>query len=242
VLACALLFLRSGSLPAAAYQDGDFVAVSRRGQFHEVRTHWHDLLARHCPHFGRSRVVAVPVPQPQGFKAVDTYKIQFSIAGDRLFSGWLKLLGGSSPGVPMVDMTLVRVGNDIKSISAEVVEVPDHYAAHHATLVEEWSNATHWPKHLLVDFKWEEAHEVDAVPGMYVLFATALVAALVLAVSSLASHQDKLQELAEDVMGAPLSPALDHASPSGAGAAFVQQRGVPAGPPAYRPAAAPKAD
>ena len=67
--------------------------------------------------------------------------------------------------------------------------------------------------------------------------AAALAAALVLGVASLAAHQDKLAELADDVLGDP--PA---SPPDRPGSSFAQQRGVPAGPPAYRPAAAPKAD
>ena len=50
--------------------------------------------------------------------------------------------------------------------------MPDHYLEQHAVLTEEWRNATRWPKHLLLDYRWREEHEVNAVPGMYVLFAT----------------------------------------------------------------------
>ncbi len=34
----------------------------------------------------------------------------------------------------------------------QMTVVPGRYASHYATLVEEWSNATYWPKHLLVDY------------------------------------------------------------------------------------------
>ncbi len=50
--------------------------------------------------------------------------------------------------------------------------MPEHYLERHPTLTAEWGNATTWPKHLLVDYRWRTAHEVDAIPGMYVLFAT----------------------------------------------------------------------
>ncbi len=36
LLAGALLWVQLGATPTAAYQDGDFVAIARRGQFHEV--------------------------------------------------------------------------------------------------------------------------------------------------------------------------------------------------------------
>ncbi len=129
----------------------------------------------------------MPIPQPQGYKAVDGYKIAFSVAGaglhphgmpkacmrddrrvyvqmpqllqrpfarlpdtctcgsraarwhsggetrklftmrhctthigDRLYTAWLRVVGGNAPGVPMVDLTLTRMGNDIKSVAAQV--------------------------------------------------------------------------------------------------------------------------
>lgn len=50
--------------------------------------------------------------------------------------------------------------------------MPDHYLEQHRILNEQWGNATAWPKHLLLDYRWREEHEVNAVPGMFVLFAT----------------------------------------------------------------------
>lgn len=71
---------------AANFHEDDFVPTSRRAQFHGVRiltctelqqhgllqkgmteinvctlqsrTHWHDLLGRHCPRFGRDHLVS----------------------------------------------------------------------------------------------------------------------------------------------------------------------------------------
>ena len=42
--------------------------------------------------------------------------------------------------------------------------------AHHQ-LLDEFKNATHWPKHLLVQYSWEAEQEVDALSGLYVVFA-----------------------------------------------------------------------
>jgi hypothetical protein len=42
------------------------------------------------------------------------------LTGDRLYTSWLRLVGGSAPAVPMVELTLTRMGNDIKSVSAAV--------------------------------------------------------------------------------------------------------------------------
>ncbi len=52
----------------------------------------------------------------------------------------------------------------------QVVPVP---ATHmHDRLQAEWRNATAWPKHLLVEYRWRERHEVNAVPGLYLVFTT----------------------------------------------------------------------
>lgn len=45
----------------------------------QQRTHWHDILGSHCPKFGIKRLVAVPLPQPVGYKVADEYKVQVSI-------------------------------------------------------------------------------------------------------------------------------------------------------------------
>ncbi len=42
----------------------------------QQRTHWHDILGSHCPKFGVKRLVAVPLPQPVGYKVADEYKVQ----------------------------------------------------------------------------------------------------------------------------------------------------------------------
>lgn len=58
-----VVFIKSGS---GNFHPGDFVQTSRRGQFHGQRTHWHDLLGRHCPKFGEYNVIALPIPKPIG--------------------------------------------------------------------------------------------------------------------------------------------------------------------------------
>lgn len=41
----------------------------------------------------------------------------------------------------------------------------------HAVLVREFVNATHWPKHLLVNYRWRTQHEEDEEGGLLVLFS-----------------------------------------------------------------------
>lgn len=54
----------------------------------------------------------------------------------------------------------------------QVGPVPDTYVHMHQQLKSEWVNATAWPKHLLVEYKWVERHEVNAIPGLYVLISS----------------------------------------------------------------------
>ena len=41
----------------------------------------------------------------------------------------------------------------------------------HAELVRDFLNATHWPKHLLVHYRWDVQHEEDEERGLLVLFS-----------------------------------------------------------------------
>ena len=45
------------------------------------------------------------------------------------------------------------------------------YLYQHHQLMDEFRNATHWPKHLLVQYSWQVEQEVDALGGLYVVFA-----------------------------------------------------------------------
>lgn len=54
--------------------------------------------------------------------------------------------------------------------------LPDAYLHMHQQLQAEWRNASAWPKHLLVEYTWQERHEVNAIPGLYVLISTCALA------------------------------------------------------------------
>jgi hypothetical protein len=57
---CCLLYFSCTIGIASAYKFGDLVPTQRRGQYHKLRTHWHDALGRHCPRFGIDRLVRSP--------------------------------------------------------------------------------------------------------------------------------------------------------------------------------------
>jgi len=91
----------------------------------QKRTHWHDLLGRHCPRFGMDKVVAVPLPKPvdmwpdaslENFE----YKLSLSFDGERYHTPWLYILGKKQTGVPLVEVELVRSGTHLQAVKAKV--------------------------------------------------------------------------------------------------------------------------
>ncbi|KAL4458504.1 hypothetical protein ABPG75_013369 [Micractinium tetrahymenae] len=197
----ALLLLGVASCRGSEFLEGDFIPAARRGQFHGQRTHWHDILGSHCPKFGVKRLVAVPLPQPVGHKVADEYKVQFSFDGDRHLTPWLSIIGKHAPSPPYVEVELVRTGNTIKSVSALVYALDQEDQRAHAPLVREFLNATHWPKHLLVHYRWRTQHEEDEEGGLLVLFSAGALVALLLGLNVARTYQDKLRAFLADVAG-----------------------------------------
>ena len=52
----------------------------------------------------------------------------------------------------------------------QVLRVPEAYLATHTSLRAEFTNASHWPKHLLLQYDWEDLEPIHAQAGLYVLF------------------------------------------------------------------------
>ncbi|GIL55624.1 hypothetical protein Vafri_11157 [Volvox africanus] len=197
IFICTTFFLH---VNATSFRDGDYIHTSRRSQFHQARTNWQDLLGQHCPRFGIDRLVAVPIPKPQlPFGEKDTYKLQFSFDGDRHLTPWVPLLGQGAPTLPLVQVTLRRSGEEVLGASAEVMEAPEEYKQHHPILVEELRNVSHWPKHVLVHYRFDTRNDVDLDRGLYLLFPAALLAVLVLCISALRGVQPKLAQFLADV-------------------------------------------
>ena len=57
--------------------------------------------------------------------------------------------------------------------AAHVDRAPRHQATAHPGAVQEFRNATHWPKHLLVHYVWRERKEEDEERGLLVLLSGA---------------------------------------------------------------------
>lgn len=119
--------------------------TARRAQFHGSRTHWHDLLAKHCPKFALDHTVALPIPKPLSFREEDEYKISFSFEGDRHLTSWLTVLSKplaelhahdeKNPVVPMIDVELHHGGGEIHKARATIVAVSKAYLKEHEELV-----------------------------------------------------------------------------------------------------------
>lgn len=54
----------------------------------------------------------------------------------------------------------------------QVLPLPDELLMKHAALYEDYKNTTHWPKHVLVHYRWHDEGDVDFNKGLYVLLAT----------------------------------------------------------------------
>mmetsp|Transcript_26159 Transcript_26159/g.46522 ORF Transcript_26159/g.46522 Transcript_26159/m.46522 type:complete len:219 (-) Transcript_26159:98-754(-) len=184
--------------------------VSHPGYLHQrvflfgeqKRTHWHDLLGRHCPRFGLDKVVAVPLPKPVDFKpqgGTFEYKLSLSFNGDRFHTPWLSVIGKKINAVPMIEVDLVRSGSQLRSVRAKVVPAPGTIGDTHKQLLEEFGNIELWPKHLLIQYKWTSVDEIDVDRGLYMLFGGSLLLTTIASLSVVNSYQAKLAQLFSDM-------------------------------------------
>eukprot|EP00798_Chlamydomonas_sp_ICE-L_P006710 gene6710-3380_t len=204
---------------ASAHREGDFIQASRRSQFQELRTQWSDLVGHHCPRFGADRLVAIPVPKPEKeftYTAQETYKIQLSFDDDSFITSWISIIGRHAPPVPVLDVEIRRSGDEITRVTARVEYAPDAYIKNHAQLVNEFKNTTHWPKHLLVRYRFNtqndvdldrglylllQLRDVDLDRGLYLLFAVGLMVTIILIINAASGAHLKLAQFLQDVAG-----------------------------------------
>ena len=79
----------------------------------------------------------------------------------------------------MVHVTLTRTHDKLVGVRAAVVPLPVEYAEDHVDLLEEYYNASAWPKHVIVRYDWNERVDVAPMQGAFVLMATTVGLALV---------------------------------------------------------------
>ncbi|KAL2614251.1 hypothetical protein R1flu_025943 [Riccia fluitans] len=191
----------------SAYGQGDFVPMSRRGQYHSMRTSWIDQLGRHCPRFGIDNEVVLPLPKPTGYTGTDPYKIALLFGSEKYQTPWLFVVGRSSMEVPMIDVTLRYAGSDFLGATAKVVNMPDSYLNEHPNIKTNFWEPNNWPKHILVRYFWEEDSEIDVAAGLYVLFGSGLVLTVAMALHILQSSKDKLSRFIKENVVETAMPA-----------------------------------
>jgi hypothetical protein len=92
-------------------------------------------------------------------------------SGDRFLTPWLLVLGRRLAPVAYVDMELVHAAGSVHSVRARVHDLPVPELMRHAVLAAQWMNASHWPKPLLVQYRWVQGEEVHTDRGLLVIFA-----------------------------------------------------------------------
>lgn len=223
------LLLLPALLPTGqgVHHHGDFVHTSRRAQFLRKRTNWHDLIEHHCPRFGQTRVVALPIHKPgDDTQRVTDYRLQLSFDGDRVLTPWLTVMGKHVDGMPLVEVTLRRAGDELKGAAARVLPLPDELLLRHASLYDDYKNASHWPKHVLLHYAWVNEGDVDFNAGLYVIMAAGLGLFLLLSFNTLAGIGGKVSQLLRDVAGDANDPLLGPAAASvGGGGPYVPFKG-----------------
>ncbi|KAK4396035.1 hypothetical protein Sango_1440100 [Sesamum angolense] len=172
-----LVLLLSSAIPTSlAYRPGDFVPMSRMGQYHATRTVWHDMIGRHCPIFAVNREALIPIPKPTGYTGADPYKISFQVGREKFYVPWLFVINRKSSEVPMIEMNLgLQDGVGLLGfegtqgliclVTAKVVDMPNSYVELHPDIRNQFWDQQQWPKHILVRYTWEEQSEIDVASG-----------------------------------------------------------------------------
>ncbi|XP_062094712.1 uncharacterized protein LOC133800700 [Humulus lupulus] len=204
-----LLFLLFFIFPYSmmAYRPGDIVSMSKMGQYHSSRTVWQDVIGRHCPIFAVNREVLVPIQKPTGFTGADPYKISLQVGREKYLIPWLLVINRKSSEVPMIDVNLRYSGGDLLGVTAKVVDMPHHYIDVHPDIRQQFWDAQHWPKHVLVRYTWEEQSEIDVTSGFYVLFGSGLTLSFILSMYILQSSRDKLARFVKETVAENNMPA-----------------------------------
>ncbi|CAN6469781.1 unnamed protein product [Victoria cruziana] len=155
-----ILFVFSPRPSAASYRPGDIVPMGRMGQYHSMRTPWHDVIGKHCPIFAVNREVLMPIAKPTGYTGADAYKISFQVGREKYLIPWLLVINRKSTEVPMIDVHMRYSGNDIHGVTAKVIDMPRHYIELHQDIRKQFWDPEHWPKHVLVRYTWLDPIEL----------------------------------------------------------------------------------
>lgn len=147
---------------------------------------------------------------------MDDYKIQLAFDHERLVTSWVTVIvshpkmaagweaenlekAAGAVMVPFVNVELIRRGDKLERVRMKSFRLPDNYLSMHHGLVEEYRNASHWPKHLLVKYMWVNHDEVDETRGLMVLLFGGMITLTMALVGVLVTYKDKFSVLIQDV-------------------------------------------
>jgi len=116
---------------------GDIVPTSARMHFKSTkqRTQWVDVLEKHCPSFGKNKMVAFRVDMPSSLTMVmpeegDEIKIQFAFDNERHFTVWLPLQFSSSVSQATTTTTMATSTTALKGREKKVPMIAFTFTHH----------------------------------------------------------------------------------------------------------------
>ena len=208
VVVLALLLGLAGE--ASAYHKGDTIHLARKAQFNQLRTEWHEVFGRFCPHFGVNRVVAMPLPKPKSFEKGHDYKISFALDHYNFHTSWMRVIDGKkkSISIPIIQVNMVHAGERVTGFRAKVVPLPREYSNAHSESISHFRNETHWPKHLVVKYEWEERNVVKVDLGILVITAIGVLVTAYLTTKIVSGSKEKLAHFAQEVSAGGEDPYM----------------------------------
>eukprot|EP00238_Polyblepharides_amylifera_P003876 CAMPEP_0196589012 /NCGR_PEP_ID=MMETSP1081-20130531/62399_1 /TAXON_ID=36882 /ORGANISM="Pyramimonas amylifera, Strain CCMP720" /LENGTH=164 /DNA_ID=CAMNT_0041911687 /DNA_START=179 /DNA_END=673 /DNA_ORIENTATION=+ len=153
------------------------------------------------------RTVVMPILRPVGFIGNEEYKLSLAFEGERFVTQWLPLIPAISKEDKYFEPSMIRIilthdRQHIRGVSASLQDLPAGYDSLHAPELHQLNNATHWPKHVLLQYTWNPLVEVDQVQGMNFLLGTGvfMMASMLYIVSSMYNEKISVlvNELADD--------------------------------------------
>lgn len=123
-------------------------------------------------------------------------------AGDQFVTPWLLVMGRFLAPVSLVDVELTHAGGVLRAVRAAAFDLPRRDAAAHPLLVAQWANATHWPKPLLVQYRWQAGKEVRGDRALLLLFAAATAVLGLVLSNAFKSYRRHLAAFVVDVAAA----------------------------------------
>lgn len=93
-------------------------------------------------------------------------------AADRHFTAWLPIIRAKRRRVPHMTITFTTIGDAIHSVATSITELEGAFLKRHLRLVSEFDDPNAWPKHLVVEYVWEQYADTDAEMGLFLVLCT----------------------------------------------------------------------